>query len=255
MTQSDCVMEIMKDNGGYAELPDIYEKAIVKYEDIFNKKNYKSNIRCLLQKEDNRYFKIRPGTWALIDFKGKLPKEIEELIENPSISYFNRPTEHARIQANLIHIGKALDFTTYIYGQDKKRVYNSDGKRLQEVVDKVKIPNFTYKEILNKIRTIDVVWFSDDISINKNIYRYPEVVFEVESSTNFKDSLNKFNYLKMFNIKRMYIIAPEKREEQFNKIIEQEEYKEIRSRVKFLHYEDIELFLENPRILIRYDMI
>lgn len=254
MTQSECVMQIIDKNGGYAELSYIYDNAISEYQDIFNEKYYKTNIRSLLQKENKKYFRIKPGMWALNKFKSKLPKDIQEMIEKPYISYYDRETEHSRMQANLIHIGKALNFTTYIYGQDQNRVF-SKGKRLKDIVDQTKIPDFTYKEILRKIRTIDVVWFADDISIDNTIYRYPEVVFEVESSTNFKDSLNKFNYLKMFNIKRMYIIAPEKREEQFNKIIELEDYKDIKSRVEFRYYEDIELFLENPQILIRYGMI
>lgn len=254
MTQSECIMQIIDKNGGYAELSYIYDNAIAEYQNIFNEKNYKTNIRSLLQKENKNYFRIKPGMWALNESKSKLPKDIQDMIEKPSISYYERETEHARMQANLIYIGKSLNFTTYIYAQDRNRVF-SKGKRLNDIVDLTKIPNFTYKEILKKIRTIDVVWFDDDISINNIIYRYPEVVFEVESSTNFKESLNKFNYLKMLNIRRMYIIAPEKREEQFNKIIELEDYKDIRSRVKFLHYEDIELFLENPKILIRYDMI
>lgn len=254
MTQSECIMQIIDKNGGYAELSYIYDNAIAEYQNIFNEKNYKTNIRSLLQKENKNYFRIKPGMWSLNESKSKLPKDIQDMIEKPSISYYERETEHARMQANLIYIGKSLNFTTYIYAQDRNRVF-SKGKRLNDIVDLTKIPNFTYKEILKKIRTIDVVWFDDDISINNIIYRYPEVVFEVESSTNFKESLNKFNYLKMLNIRRMYIIAPEKREEQFNKIIELEDYKDIRSRVKFLHYEDIELFLENPKILIRYDMI
>ncbi|MBQ9013695.1 MAG: hypothetical protein IJ094_09130 [Bacilli bacterium] len=239
MTQSDCVAEIMENNCGYAELSDIYAKVVSEYLHIFNIKNYKTNIRGLLQKERHRYFKVRPGIWALIDYKGKLPKEIEDLIEDPSISYFDKPTEHAKIQSDLIYIGKELDFTTYIYGQDKKRVYNDKGNRLEEIVDIVKIPNFTYKKIVDKIRSIDVIWFSNNVEEG---FKYPEVVFEVESSTNIKNSLNKFNYLKSFNIKVMYIVAPKKREKQFNKIIELDEYKEIKSRVKFLYYEDIEYF-------------
>lgn len=53
---------------------------------------------------------------------------------------------------------------------------------------------FTYKEVVEKIKSIDVFWFNDR--------RFPKFVFEVEHSTDFKNALLKFLELQDFNLNR-----------------------------------------------------
>lgn len=111
-----------------------------------------------------------------------------------------------------------------------------------------------YKAVLNKIKTIDVMWF-EEILIIGGKYKYPKAIFKVEESSDFVKSLDKFKLLKMFNLQYMYIVAPEGREKFFKKVINRVDYEDIKTRVIFLQYEDIESLLENPKLLFRYRLI
>ena len=243
----------MRKHNGVLTLREIYMYVESDENNPFNQKSYKSNIRCFLQRETEIYLRIKPGLYGLQEYKDKFTKEILDSIQESNLSYFDRKTEHAQFQANLIYIGKKLGFETYIFSQDKTRKID-DNKRLKDIVDTITMPQFTYKDVINKIKTIDVIWF-DGIKVNEEYYKYPKVVFEVEHSTDIKKSLDKFILLKPFNIQYMYIVAPKTREDTFNKIIKSKDYESIRDKIMFLKYEDVEYFLENPNSLIKFDLI
>lgn len=250
MTQAECVERVMELNGGYSTYEQLYSDVFNISGNNFRLDSYQTNIRSIVQR-DRRFFKIKPGLWALESYRDRLPQDIKDMIEEPIESYFDRPTEHARIQADLLNMGRKLGFEGYIYSQDKKRTYE-DGKRLQDIVDMIKMPKFTYSSIIDKLKTIDVIWFE---TISETEFKFPKVVFEVESTTNIKNSLNKFKWLIPFNMQYMYIIAPKSRELAFEEIIKEREYSDIRNRVKFLQYEDIEYFVEHPNKLFKFGLI
>ena len=54
-----------------------------------------------------------------------------------------------------------------------------------------KILDFSYSEIVNRAKTIDVIWFNERKLLSS--------VFEVEHSTDIQNSLLKFNDLQDFH--------------------------------------------------------
>lgn len=252
-TQSEYVVDLMRKNGGYLSLGEIYKEVEKEKSGLFDMNCFKTNIRYFIQREKKRYFRIKPGLWALIEYKDILPEEIKNQIEEGA-SYYDKVTDHSEIQANLISMGKALHFETYIFTQDNTRTY-SDGFRLHNIVDTNLMPQFTYEDIIEKLKTIDVIWFDNSVEIESKRYKYPRVVFEVETTTDFKKSLDKFKLLKMFNMQYMYIVSYEEREKQFDKIILDSRYDDIRGKVKFLQLEDVESFHGNPKLLFKFDLI
>lgn len=66
-----------------------------------------------------------------------------------------------------------------------------------------KIYAFTYSEILRRAKTVDTIWF--------NKRKMPCAFYEVEHSTDIKNSLNKFYELQDFRAK-FYIVAAKERE-------------------------------------------
>lgn len=94
----------------------------------------------------------------------------------------------------------------------------------------IKIPNFSFPEITNRARTVDVIWFNDR--------QMPNSFFEVEHSTDIQNSVTKFCDLQDFH-SRFLIVAPQNRHEQFNKVMSRTVFHEFRERVLFRSYEEI----------------
>lgn len=72
------------------------------------------------------------------------------------------------------------------------------------------IYDYTYPEILKRAKTVDTIWFNER--------KMPCAFYEVEHSTDIKNSLNKFYELQDFRAK-FYIVAAKERKVQFSDII------------------------------------
>lgn len=131
-------------------------------------------------------------------------------------------------QGLLVEIGKLRKKTTYVPAQDKNRLFID--KRLGDVADDTDMPPFTYERLLRKARTIDVVWFNERMM--------PADFFEVEHTTDFKNSLFKFNELQDFNAS-FNIVADKSRKREFEDKAHSDTYKAIASRVRFIDYERV----------------
>ncbi len=94
----------------------------------------------------------------------------------------------------------------------------------------MKFYHFTYDHLVQKAQTIDVTWF--------NSRRLPHSFFEVEHSTDFYNSLLKFNELQDFNV-NFRIIADTARFQEYQAKLALDAFREIRQRVKFIGYEAI----------------
>ena len=90
--------------------------------------------------------------------------------------------------------------------------------------------NFTYEDIVKRVQSIDVFWFNER--------KFPACVFEIEHSTDFRNALIKFLELQDFNVE-MYIVSPKERQREFFHKIEFSSFKPIKSRTKFISYEEI----------------
>lgn len=220
MKQYEEIIKIMKDNGGFSTLSQLYQKANISN---WKTKTPFASIRRIVQ--DNRYFfKIKPGLWALVSCKDKVISNFAISSNNPNVSEFN----HTYYQGLLVDIGNLEGYNTYIPAQDKNKKYLL--KPLLEYSSLNELYQFTYEKVLGKVKTIDVSWFNER--------KYPYSFFEVEHSTDIQNSLLKYIELQDFNVK-FHIVADEVRRKEFNGKINLNAFSSIKDRVKFLNYDEL----------------
>lgn len=222
MKQYEAVIEVMKANGGYSTLGKLYED-VFKIENVkWGSKTPFANIRRIVQ-DDRFFFKIKPGLWALNEEKEKVLKLFDIQKKEPEKEVeFN----HSYYQGLLLEIGKLKNFQTFIPNQDKNKKYLE--RPLKEFATIDKYFNFTYDFIIDRASTIDVSWFNER--------NFPQALFEVEYSTDFKNSLLKFLELQDFNVD-FRIVSDRKRQKQFDSTMTFNAFKRIENRVKFLPYD------------------
>ncbi len=222
MKQYEAVIEVMKSKGGYATLGNLYQE-VFKIEKVkWGTKTPLASIRRIVQ-DERFFFKIKPGLWALKTEKEKVLHLFEiGKRRTPSATDFN----HSYYQGLLLEIGKLKKFETFVPYQDKNKKYLE--KPLKEVATVDQFYNFTYDHIIDKASTIDVSWFNER--------KFPQAFFEVEHSTDFKNSLLKFLELQDFSVD-FRIVADKVREKQFHSALAFTAFKNIEHRVKFLPYD------------------
>lgn len=227
MKQYEAVIKVMEENGGFATLSYLYEHALRVPNVIWKTKTPFASIRRIVQ--DTRFFfKIKPGLWALKSYKNKLPNEILSLIEeNEQVEKEGKFT-HSYYQGMIVEIGIIKGFKTYIPSQDQNKKFLD--KTLKEIVNLKTIYRFTYEDILEKIKSIDVFWFNER--------KFPSFIFEIEHTTDFKNALLKFLELQDFNI-QMHIVSFGARKKEFLTKIDFTSFRPIKNRIKFLTYDDV----------------
>lgn len=220
-TQEHQVIEALRREGGFATLRRLYE--IVDFT-TWKTKTPEASVRGIVQNSQS-VFRIRPGLWALEDYR-------EEVLKKFKIKEGDRYSEeqfsHGYYQGLLIQIGKYRNRMTYIPSQDKNRMFLD--KHLGEIADTYTLPLFTYDNLLRKARTVDVIWFNER--------QMPSDFYEVEHTTDIKNSLSKFYELQDFFAK-FYIVADICRIEEFKDKINVSMFNSIKSRVQFLDYERV----------------
>lgn len=220
MKQEQYVIDAMRRNGGYATLKRLYETIDFS---TWKTKTPEATVRRLVQ-ESPRIFKIEPGLWALEDCRDEVMRHFSITSKKSSREIFS----HSYYQGLLVEIGKMKAYKTYIPAQDKNRVYLN--KRLGDVSDSTVIPPFSYPELVRRARTVDVIWFNDR--------HMPDSMFEVEHTTDIKNSLEKFYELQDFNVS-FVIVADNFRRNQFEEIIGRSIFSPIKDRVKFRSYDSV----------------
>lgn len=104
------------------------------------------------------------------------------------------------------------------------------GKKLGEITTAAECYRFTYEHIIQRIRSVDVIWF--------NVRKMPTMLFEIEHSTDIKNSLSKFVELQDFYTD-FRIVAAEVRKKEFETKLSLEVFRPIHNRVKFLSYDNV----------------
>lgn len=238
MKQFEAVIKVMEENGGYATLGHLYQHVLKIPNCEWKTKTPFASIRRIVQ--DSRFFfKIKPGLWALNKHKDEIVKQFE--IGN-SKSIINQEFTHTYFQGLVAEIGNCKGFTTYVPPQDKNRKYLN--KKLNEVVSLENIYEFTYPHVINKAKTIDIIWF--------NQRKYPHSVFEVEHSTSFYNSLLKFTELIDFSSK-FFIVSDVNRKKEYESKITLDAFSEIQNRVTFLDYEKLSKWHSNAHEMMNIE--
>ena len=221
MTQEQQVIDTLRNQGGYATLRRLNE---VMDFSTWKTKTPEASVRRIVQFSD-AIFRIQPGLWALEESRDKVLKKFNiTKSDSKSIEQFN----HAYYQGLLIEIGHYRNSSTYVPPQDQHRLFLD--KELGDISDHKLIPQFTFEELLRKARTVDVIWF--------NKRNMPTHFYEVEHTTDIKNSLSKFYELQDF-FSSFYIVANGHRENEFNDKINASIFSPIKSRVKFITYDKV----------------
>ncbi len=236
MTQKEDVIKAMSKNGGYATF-----QQLNKLVDISNwkTKTPDASIRKIVQ-VNKEFFKIKPGLWALTECK-------KEVLKKLSIQEDDKKKDdlftHSYYQGIVVEIGNIKKYNTYIPAQDKNKKFLET--KLCELATIEKIPKFTYDNLIRKAQTVDVIWFNE-----RNM---PCGFYEIEHTTNIKNSLSKFYELQDFRAD-FSIIADAKKREQFNDIISASMYNPIRDYVKFRTYDSIIRQYEKEQIILEDEL-
>lgn len=223
MKQYEAVIKVMKENGGFATLGFLYQEVLKIKDCVWKTKTPFASIRRIVQ-DDRFFFKIKPGLWALKEYKDKLPIN---LIPQKSIVK-QHEFNHSYYQGLLVEIGNHKNFQTFVPNQDKNKKYLN--RKLGDITTIDKFYKFSYDHLVQKAQTIDVSWF--------NVRKMPEAFFEIEYSTDIQSSLLKFVELQDFNA-TFVIVADKVREKEFITKLSLNAFSAINKRVKFMSYDKV----------------
>src|SRR5665213_389858 len=172
MNQREAVVETMKANGGYATLGHLYREALKLSGIEWKTKTPFKSINRIVQ-DPKFFFKIRPGLWALVEGKDKLPSDLRSEPKPES--------DHSYYQGLLVELGNLKKQRTFVPKQDRGRRFL--GKRLGDMVTLDDIYPFTYEEVVRRAATVDVIWFSER--------KMPTEFMEVENTTDMYSAFLK----------------------------------------------------------------
>jgi len=215
----------MEQNGGYATLGYLNQEVLKVTRVEWRTKTPFASIRRIVQ-DERFFFKIRPGLWALLSHKDKLPQHVQptQIISEQEEQVFT----HTYYQGLLVEIGNLKKYETFVPSQDKNKRYL--GKNLGVVSSQKDFYNFGYNHLVRRAKTIDVSWF--------NPRKMPSVLFEVEYSTDIQNSLLKFMDLQDFNAS-FFIVANKVRKAEYESKIAFSAFAPIKERVQFMDYDKL----------------
>lgn len=221
MIQEQQVIETIRRQGGYATLRRLNE---VMDFSSWKTKTPEASVRRIVQNSE-AIFRIQPGLWALEESRDKVLKKFNiKEGDDKSVEQFN----HTYYQGLLIEIGHYRNSSTYVPPQDQHHLFLD--KELGDLADHKLIPQFTFESLLRKARTVDVIWFNE-----RNM---PTHFYEVEHTTDIKNSLSKFYELQDF-FSSFYIVANGHRENEFYDKLNASIFSPIKNRVEFITYDKV----------------
>ena len=221
ITQEHQVIDTMRKEGGFATLRRLNE--IMDFS-TWKTKTPEATVRRIVQNSD-QIFKIQPGLWALVESREDVLRRFEL---NPGNQQSEEQFSHGYYQGLLVEIGKFRHQTTYVPAQDQNRKFI--GLRLGDITDTIELPAFTYDKLMKRARTVDVIWFNDR--------QMPSNFYEVEHTTDIKNSLSKFYELQDFYA-GFYIVADVSRKKEFDDKLHVSLFKTIEKHVKFIDYQRV----------------
>jgi hypothetical protein len=217
MNQREAVVEAMKANGGYATLGHLYKQALKIPGVEWKTKTPFKSINRIVQ-DPKFFFKIRPGLWALLEAKERLPADLRSQPKPES--------DHSYYQGLLIELGNLKKQRTFVPKQDRGRLFL--GKRLGDMVTVDDIYSFTYEDVVRRAATVDVIWFNER--------KMPTEFIEVENTTDMHSAFLKFVMLDAFHAV-FRIVSPKPRKLEFASKIAHPSFSTIIARTRFTSYD------------------
>ena len=231
MKQYEAVIKVMEKNGGHATLGLLYQKALKVWGVTWKTKTPFASMRRIV-KDERFFFKIKPGLWALKSHRKKLPPEMIPTRKKTSAQV---EFTHSYYQGLIVQVGNLQKYDTFIPPQDKNKRFLAN-EFLRDLTSAKEIYPFCYKSIVRRAKTIDVIWFNER--------KMPASIFEVEHSTDMKNSLIKFVELQDFRTD-MVIVAQAKRKQLLKDNLSLSVFQPIKNYVRFLSYEQLSDYHSN----------
>lgn len=228
MTKVKAIKKLMEDNGGSATWAMIYNNIEKYYPAAKSSKEWQAGLRGVLYRELGKQFKkVGLGIYALIDFK---EEKIEEINEQAPQRI------HSIMEGICLEIGNFLDLDTYT--ADPTSTYNN--LTLSTLATLGTVPPFTYEEILDSTKRIDILWF------NKRGYQFPKRAIEiVDSIGTLEQALKRHLQLIEFSLD-FYIIGKREYKAKIEKEMNREPYIRVKDRYKVKDYDEIIELYKNP---------
>jgi len=236
----NAILKVLEKHSGIATLKNFYEEVPPQITKT-RTSDAKHDIRGYLRRLKNIKKEIKQiglSTYALLNVKAE--NVLYESIQDKKFekNFFGLPKNqiHDYVEGMLIEIGNLKNYQTYT--PDKNVIFN--GEPLSELVAYSEMPKFTYQDILDTIKQIDVIWFKD---------RFPYLTFDVEFSTQFSMALVRANELRNFKTD-FYVVAEESKENLFKTKMNVSTFQSIKEEVKFITIKSVfddykRLVLEN----------
>jgi len=217
MNQREAVVEAMKANGGYATLGHLYKEALKIPSVEWKTKTPFKSINRIVQ-DPKFFFKIRPGLWALLETKDKLPADLRSKPKPES--------DHSYYQGLLVELGNLKNQRTFVPKQDRGRMFL--GKKLGDLVTVDDIYPFTYEDVVRRASAVDVIWFDER--------KMPTEFIEVENTTDMHNAFLKFVLLSGFH-STFRIVSPAPRKQEFASKIAHPSFTTVATRTRFTSYD------------------
>ena len=230
MQWNDLIELVMIENNGTASLSFLYDQA-ANYRNL-PAGDWRKTLRGVLYREvkRGRFKKIGLGVYALSSYHDISNSAYSSALNNRSVhDYLSEVKDsHSTIEGMLIEIGNLMEYKTYTSDLNK----SFDTKRLKELCGIRQIPDFTYPELKAVVSKSDIIWFS------KAKLPFPKIIFEVESTTNFTNSMFKMYQMIDFNT-RFFLVAPESRKRTYTDRLGKEPFVTVKNKFEFRSFEQV----------------
>jgi len=233
-TQVDAVVAALEELGGIAYLNQLYAKVDFKG---WKTKTPDASIRRIVRHNDGRIETVKEGLYCLAERYAEFASKYDETQKDQTHN-------HAYYQGLLLDSGNRQNYRTYVARQDRNREFLPKQK-LGDLATLETIYQFGYPELIKPAVTVDVIWFNER--------EMPERLYEVEMTTDIHTSIRKFYKLRDFAA-NFVIVAPKRRLDKFNEVMDEDFYRAVKQRVEFLEteklYDALEKDLQKAKFLL-----
>lgn len=218
----EAIEQVLRDNGGVASL-DVLYRDIVKYRDITTNREWKATLRGILYREiqqKGHIVRVGLGVFALQNTVSK-PTLFQRITRGENIQ--RKWLNHVNVEGMLLELGNFYGYDTYTANAQKY----FDNKPLASIATLKDLPPFTFPDLLEQLRWIDVLWFE------RKPRPFPKFAFEVEIRPDFRSALLRLYQLRDFNTV-LYVVADDTKRKLFEKCLQYEPFRTLHHRFAFL---------------------
>ncbi|HDR06648.1 MAG TPA: hypothetical protein ENN88_03355 [Candidatus Coatesbacteria bacterium] len=221
MTKVEALKALLEENGGVASWRYIYDNIERYYPPAKSPAEWEAALRGVLYREirNNRNFKrIGFGVYALAEYEREDPAKVLK----------DRRRMHPYMEGVMVEIGNREGYRTYCADPSAAFQPNVFLSQLTTLHD---FPPFTYPEIVERARRIDVVWFTAKGDL------FPKRAVEiVDSLGTLGDSLFRMYQLKEFQTE-FYVLADRAKVGRIKETLDREPYSIERRRFTVKSYD------------------